>query len=79
MAVIQSFDEDLNIQSRLVEMGILPGTSIRIIKKAPFNGPVEFKIRNYEVSLRYEDADHVLVEKWYGKIPYSKKIVKSQS
>ena len=62
MAVIQSFNEDLNLQSRLVEMGILPGVAIRIIKKAPFRGPVEFKIRNYEVSLRYEDADNVLVE-----------------
>ena len=62
MAVIQSFNAHFNLQSRLVEMGILPGAAIRIIKKAPFRGPVEFKIRNYEVSLRYEDADNVLVE-----------------
>ena len=61
-AVIQTFNTDLNLQSRLVEMGILPGVEIRLIKKAPFKGPIEFKIRGYEVSLRYVDAEQVLVE-----------------
>ena len=60
-AVIQSFNTDLNLQSRLVEMGILHGVEIRLIKKAPFKGPIEFKIRSYEVSLRYGDAEQVLV------------------
>ena len=61
-AVIQTFNNDLNLQSRLVEMGILPGTEIRLIKKAPFKGPIEFKIRSYEVSIRYRDAEQVLVQ-----------------
>ena len=61
-AVIQSFNTELNLQSRLVEMGILPGVEIRMIKKAPFKGPIEFKIRGYEVSLRYGDAEQVLVQ-----------------
>ena len=62
MAFIQTFNTDLNLQSRLVEMGILPGVEIRIIKKAPFHGPIAFKIRGYEVSLRYRDAEQVLVQ-----------------
>ena len=61
-AVIQTFNTDLNLQSRLVEMGILHGVEIRLIKKAPFKGPIEFKIRGYEVSLRYRDAEQVLVQ-----------------
>ena len=62
IAVIQTFNSDLNLQSRLVEMGILPGISIRLIKKAPFKGPIELKISNYEVSLRYRDAEKILVQ-----------------
>jgi len=62
IAVIQAFNADLNLQSRLVDMGILPGVAVRIIKKAPFNGPVELKIRGYEVALRYRDASQVLVQ-----------------
>ena len=61
-AVIQTFNADFNLQSRLVEMGILQGVEIRLIKKAPFKGPIEFKIRGYEVSLRYRDAEQVLVQ-----------------
>ena len=61
-AVIQTFNTGLNLQSRLVEMGILHGVEIRLIKKAPFKGPIEFKIRGYEVSLRYVDAEQVLVQ-----------------
>ena len=61
-AVIQTFNTGLNLQSSLVEMGILHGVEIRLIKKAPFKGPIEFKIRGYEVSLRYVDAEQVLVE-----------------
>ena len=62
IAVIQTFNTELNLQSRLVEMGILPGIEIRLIKKAPFKGPIAFKIRGYEVSLRYRDAEQVLVQ-----------------
>ncbi len=61
-AVIKAFDTDLQLQSRLVEMGILPGVEVRLIKKAPFKGPIEFKIRSYEVSLRYGDAEQVFVQ-----------------
>ena len=62
IAIIQTFNTKLNLQSRLVEMGILPGVEIRLIKKAPFKGPIAFKIRGYEVSLRYRDAKQVLVQ-----------------
>ena len=61
-AFIQTFNNDLNLQSRLVEMGILPGVEIRLIKKAPLQGPIELKIRGYEVALRYQDAEYVMVE-----------------
>ena len=61
-AVIHTFKSDLDLQSRLVEMGILHGVEIRLIKKAPFKGPIVFKIRNYELSLRFNDAKNVLVK-----------------
>ena len=61
-AVIQTFNAGLNLQSRLVEMGILSGVEIRLIKKAPFKGPIAFKIRGYEVSLRHGDAEQILLQ-----------------
>ena len=60
-AQITSFHKDLTLQSRLVEMGILPGVEIRLLKKGPFNGPIEIKVRCYEVALRYKDAMQINV------------------
>ena len=62
IAIIKTFKAVLTLQSRLVEMGILPGVSIRLIKKAPFKGPIELKIRNYEMSLRYRDAEKIIIK-----------------
>ncbi len=60
-AQIISFHKDLTLQSRLVEMGILPGVESRLLKKGPFNGPIEIKVRCYEVALRYKDAMQINV------------------
>jgi ferrous iron transport protein A len=62
IATVHSFKGDMELQSRLVEMGILPGISIRRIKTAPMNGPIELKVRNYHVSLRQNDAQNILIQ-----------------
>ena len=61
-AIVDQFKAKLPLQSRLVEMGILPGVELRLVKKAPFNGPLEFKIRGYHILLRWKDAGQILVQ-----------------
>ena len=60
-AVIKEFKDNTKLQSRLVEMGVLPGIKIRLIKKTPFQGPLEVKIRSYHLFLRWQDAEQILV------------------
>jgi len=48
-------------QARLMEMGLLVGTSIELIRFAPLGDPVEIKVRGYNLSLRRHEADHILV------------------
>ena len=62
IATVHSFIGDMELQSRLVEMGILPGIRIRRIKTAPMNGPIELKVRDYHVSLRQDDARIILIQ-----------------
>ncbi len=62
-AVITGFTEDINTDSRLLEMGLLPGSVIRMIKQAPFGGPIELKIKDYYLSLRVEDSAKIIVKK----------------
>ncbi len=63
IATVHSFTGDTELQSRLVEMGIMPGIRIRRIKRAPMDGPIEFKVRDYHISLRQVDAGNILVSK----------------
>ena len=62
-ALISGFKSEIKSKVRLVEMGLLPGTVIRIVKYAPFNGAVEIKARDYYLSLRKEDAGNIIVQK----------------
>ena len=60
-AIIKGFTDNAHLQSRMAEMGVLPGVKVRMIKKTPFHGPLESKIRSYHLSLRWEDAGQILV------------------
>ena len=62
-AVISGFKSEIKSKARLVEMGLLPGTPVRLIKKIPLNGPVEIKVRNFYLSLRRKDAQNILIKK----------------
>ena len=47
---------------RIREMGLVPGTEIRIQGRAPLKDPVAIKLRDFILTLRNNEADDVLVE-----------------
>ena len=49
------------VKRRLVDMGLTPGTTVELIKIAPFGDPMELRLRGYELSLRREDAAQIRV------------------
>ena len=48
---------------RLIEMGITPGTEVRVLKRAPLGDPIEVYLRRYTLTLRAEDARNIHVRK----------------
>ena len=48
-------------RGRLLEMGILVGTPLRLIRFAPMGDPVEIKVRGYHLTLRRQDAEQIMV------------------
>jgi len=54
--VINGIKGDTHLQNRLVELGLLSGIQIRMVKQAPFKGPVEIKFRDSYLSIRWKDA-----------------------
>lgn len=47
---------------RLMEMGVLVGTPVEVVRFAPMGDPVEIRVRGYHLSLRRHEADQILVQ-----------------
>ncbi len=49
------------VPKRLMEMGLVPGVRIRVVKSAPFGDPIEIRLRGYSLALRINEAEAVEV------------------
>ncbi len=48
---------------RIMEMGVTRGEEVVVNRVAPLGDPIEFTVKGYHLSLRKDDAAHILVEK----------------
>ena len=49
-------------RGRLLEMGLLVGTAVELVRFAPLGDPVEIKVRGYHLSLRKHEAEQIWVQ-----------------
>ena len=49
------------IKRRIMDMGITRGTEVCVHKVAPLGDPIEVTVRGFELSLRKDEAEHVLI------------------
>lgn len=56
------FLEDSPLKTRLMTMGLIPGTKVTVLRSAPFGDPMALRIRSYNLALRREDAGKITVE-----------------
>jgi ferrous iron transport protein A len=49
------------ISRRLMEMGVIPGVSLEVLKAAPFGDPIEVRVRGYNLAMRRSEADAIEV------------------
>jgi len=61
-AAIRSFPGQGPAFLRLREMGVLPGTTITLLRTAPLGDPLEVQVRGYSLTLRKSEAEHMVVE-----------------
>ena len=59
--VIHSFESD-DIFLKLMEMGCVPGERITVDQIAPFRDPISITVAGYQLCLRLNEADQILVE-----------------
>ena len=61
-AVITAVGGEGALRCRLLDMGLIPKTRVRVEKVAPLGDPLELRVRGYSLSLRKEDAGKIEVE-----------------
>jgi ferrous iron transport protein A len=60
-ATIESIQES-DISINFLELGILPGKEIKLLKKAPFGGPMAFVIEENIIALRQQEAIMIILK-----------------
>ena len=59
--VIAAIDCEPSVARRLMELGLVPGTDIEMIRRAPLGDPLEVRVRGVHLSLRRAEARRIHV------------------
>ena len=51
------------LRKKMLDMGIISGVMIEMIRLAPLGDPVQIKIKGYHLSLRKTEASHILIRR----------------
>lgn len=50
------------VARRLMEMGLVPGAPVTVVKAAPFGDPIQVRVRGYHLALRRAEASSIIVD-----------------
>ena len=60
-ARVISVSGDSAITRRLLEMGVIPGVELKVVRSAPFGDPIEVRVRGYSLAMRKTEASTIQV------------------
>lgn len=52
---------DFELKNRLMTMGLIPGTKVKVLRSALFDDPIAINLRSYNLALRRDDASRIEV------------------
>ena len=61
-AFIKKTGGEAELRQHFLDMGLIPGVEVTVVKFAPMGDPVELRIYDYELTLRLQDAEKIEVE-----------------
>lgn len=62
-ARVVSVKGNSRITQRLMEMGVIPGVDVKMVKSAPFGDPIEIRVCGYNLAMRRSEADSIEVSR----------------
>ena len=60
-AVVTQLGGEGALRQHFLDMGMVPGAEITLVKTAPMGDPIEIKVRGYELTLRLEEAANIVL------------------
>lgn len=72
-ALVKSVGGEGALRQHFLDMGVIPGAEVTVIKLAPMGDPIELRIHGYELTLRLADAAQIEIEPVTAKIRPEKK------
>jgi len=51
-----------SVHRRILDMGVVSGASVEVQRVAPLGDPIEIRVKGYNLTLRKEEAENILVE-----------------
>ena len=63
VGIIKTVGGEGSLRCRLLDMGLIPKTKVTVIKVAPMGDPIELRLRDYELTIRIDDANKIEVVK----------------
>jgi len=60
-AIIKKVEGEEALRLRLLDMGLIPRTMVKLIKVAPMGDPIQIQVRGYELTLRKDDAKNITI------------------
>ncbi len=61
-AIIRSVGGSGALRQHFLDMGLIQGTEVTVVKYAPMGDPIELKLHGYELTIRLDDAEKIQVE-----------------
>lgn len=70
-AVVTRVGGDGALRQHFLDMGLIPGAEVTLVKFAPMGDPMELRLHGYELTLRLDDAARIEIENPRNEEPHS--------
>ena len=60
--VIETVGGEGNLRCRFLDMGLIPGTKVKVLKMAPMGDPIQIHLRGYDITIRKEDGEKIVLK-----------------
>ena len=61
-AIVRRVQTDPDATRRLMELGLVPGTPVELVRRAPMGDPIELRVRGAHFSIRRSEAERIHVD-----------------